>query len=710
MNTEGWRNRAFQVVLALCVLSGIGAIALSIQEVRSRQHDLQAQKEDARKIAREQASAINKRLARITPAALRIASDLSSGALKDKDIYARIKRSLEADPDLFEIGVAYSPFSKDPSVRLYAPHVARTGDSLEEFDLATRYDYTDDAHYHWFKDGLAAAGPHWGEPYFGSATQKLVVGYSVPFYRPGNTNTPIGLVRTNLSLDHIHAIVSGVSLGATGYGFLLSRKGVYISDPATDYVRNQRTIFQIADELGDASRKRIGDRAVAGQPAEEESFSGVTRQATWIFSEPVTEAGWSMGTVFMRNEVAMDPRTIRRGLINIACCSMLFLWLLSILPFRRREATVWRLWGLVLATAWLFIAAISLIWWLTLRYPDRSGDRDVHLFSDESVEKFLSNEVTGRLRQADAPPPILTGIFIRTMRFEAGNDVILAGQIWQRRSDGGAGGAGSLAGFQFPDAESVEIKEAYHIKDQNREVAGWEFKATLREPFEDANKYPFDRAVVRIRIAPKEFYTSSFLAPDLSAYQLRTVSSLPGLDKALALPGWRLDQSFFSYVPVDHGTTFGLVTDLLHSRSHELVFTVIAQRQFLDPFIFSVLPIIVVAVLLFGMLMIASKDSAKVEATGFKAASVLSGSAALLFPVLIAQVNLRSKMGSSTIIYIEYFYFVLYTAILGVATNALLFTATGRGFSQYRDNLIPKLLFWPYLLGAFFGVTLLFLY
>jgi hypothetical protein len=149
---------------------------------------------------------------------------------------------------------------------------------------------------------------------------------------------------------------------------------------------------------------------------------------------------------------------------------------------------------------------------------------------------------------------------------------------------------------------------------------------------------------------------------------------------------------------------------LEQSKPYELDFTVIARRQFLDPFISSVLPIIVVACLLFGLVVVASKETSKVAATGFKATDVVRASVALLFPVLLAQVNLRSKIGSSTIIYIEYFYFVLYTAILGVAANALLFTLAGRGLSQFRDNLIPKLIFWPYLLGACFAVTLLFLY
>jgi len=89
---------------------------------------------------------------------------------------------------------------------------------------------------------------------------------------------------------------------------------------------------------------------------------------------------------------------------------------------------------------------------------------------------------------------------------------------------------------------------------------------------------------------------------------------------------------------------------------------------------------------------------------------VLRASVTLLFPALVAQVNLRSKIGGNEIIYIEYFYFILYVAILGVSANALTFTLAARGVSQVRDNLIPKLLFWPLLLSACFAVTFVFLY
>jgi len=58
----------------------------------------------------------------------------------------------------------------------------------------------------------------------------------------------------------------------------------------------------------------------------------------------------------------------------------------------------------------------------------------------------------------------------------------------------------------------------------------------------------------------------------------------------------------------------------------------------------------------------------RAAATGFKVTDILKAAVSLLFPALVAQVNLRSR------------------------------------------NLIPKLAFWPVILGACFAVTLVFLY
>ena len=142
----------------------------------------------------------------------------------------------------------------------------------------------------------------------------------------------------------------------------------------------------------------------------------------------------------------------------------------------------------------------------------------------------------------------------------------------------------------------------------------------------------------------------------------------------------------------------------------ELRFNITLSRKFLDPFIASLLPVLVVAGISFLLLMAGTKIKEKVTATGFKATDVLRASASLLFPLVVAQINLRGKVAASGLIYLEYFYFVVYLVIMAVAANALRFAYGDRGWAQFADNAIPKFLFWPILTGAFYALTLVFLY
>lgn len=700
-NIQVW---VFWLSALFTVIFGIATVLLGIQHILNQNQTLRQAKTSARLTAIQLARIIDEKLQKLTPITARIAADLSSGALKLEDAPPRLKQTLEENPDLFGVSIAYRPYAWKPGVRLFSFHAGRVSNGIELYHLEDHFDYST---YPWFQDGIAAGAPVWGEPYLGAISKKLLVVYTVPFYKKGDpSRTPIGLAKINMSLDQIQAIASNLGLGETGYAFLLSRKGVYLSDPVADYMHEQRTIFDVARQQGDEGRKRLGEKAVAGQRGEEEGVSGVTGQSTWMFSEPIPVSGWSIGTVFMKNEMLLDAQMLRRSLFRIECCLVMFLVWLSVLCFRVHEAGDWNLWAASITVSVILVAGISAMWWMTLYYPDRNGEVGVHIYGAANLQKFLTND-TKALGNVDPPQQVRTGIFIRTMRLGTANDVLLTGSMWQRYD---STLPGFTPGFTIPNAESLDIKETYHTKSGSLDVVGWDFKATLREPFEGSLKYPFERAMVRVRIAPRGFYKNIVLTPDLESYQLLVPTSLPGLDKSLVLPGWHPISSYFNYSPVDAGTSFGLEATLEQAKGQELGFTMIAQRNFLDPFVSSVLPIIVVAALLFGMLVVVSKQSDKIAATGVKGGDVLRTGVTLLFPVLVAQVNMRTKIGSSNIIYIEYFYFVLYTAILGVSANALWFTLKGHGFSNYRDNLIPKLIFWPALLGAFFGVSLFFLY
>lgn len=699
---EKWQGPIFRLALFGLGICSI-VLGLQIHGFVARTGQVRREAEDyARNQSRVAAAAIEARLRGQEPIFQKLVEDLNAGRVPEAALIPRLTQALESMPDAFEVGVAYVPYARGPATRLYAPHVARNGGQISTVQLVEAYDYTEAA---WFKDGLVQAG--WGEPYFGRATKTLVVGYAAPFYRPGSRDV-LGVVRVNVSLEHIRRIVADLELGKTGYGFLLSRKGVYLADPIDEYVRHQRTIFDVATERKEEARRILGEKALRGERAFVESVSGVTGQPTWIFSEPLPSMSWSLGVVFIQEEIAPQPIAIRRNLLDIACTSMVFLSLLALLVFRAGRLEVRNLWRFVTVLSLLLVGAIGFTWYVTLAIPDRNGEHNVKVLDQASLRKFVDLE--RRDETAEGLPPrvaVPTGVSLHTLRFSSANDVVITGYIWQRYDETAARVA---RGFVFPDAESVHLTESYRARDGDVEVVGWSFSATVRQGFENTLKYPFDRAVVRLRIWPKGLGESVILTPDLDSYRLINSTALPGVSTSLVLPGWDRQSSYFSYILGRSDTLFGLGKPAADPRSAELTFNVALQRQFLDPFISTLLPLLVVTCLLFALLLLITKDKERLAATGFKATDIVRAMVSLLFPVLLAQINLRQKISAGGFIYLEYFYFVMYTVILLVAVNSLAFALKSWKVLQLRDNAVPKLLYWPVVLGSFFAITLVFLY
>ena len=70
-----------------------------------------------------------------------------------------------------------------------------------------------------------------------------------------------------------------------------------------------------------------------------------------------------------------------------------------------------------------------------------------------------------------------------------------------------------------------------------------------------------------------------------------------------------------------------------------------------------------------------------------------------------------ASLASPVLMYFEYFYFTVYLAILLVSINAILFAAQfGIRAVEHRENIIPKLVFWPLWTACMFGITYVALY
>ena len=199
------------------------------------------------------------------------------------------------------------------------------------------------------------------------------------------------------------------------------------------------------------------------------------------------------------------------------------------------------------------------------------------------------------------------------------------------------------------------------------------------------------------------------LTPDLVSYSTTDPAALPGLDQDnIVLPGWDFEESFFSLRVTDYNTDFGIPSRGKLQKFPDLYFNISLSRRILEPFVSRLIPLALVALLLFAVLIIVTASAERFGVEGFSASSVLAYCAALLFVVVILQISLRTDLTAQGLLYMEYFYFVIYGAILSVSLNSILLRAAPNlRFLQYRDNLMMDLLFWPVLFGLILIVTLL---
>ena len=198
----------------------------------------------------------------------------------------------------------------------------------------------------------------------------------------------------------------------------------------------------------------------------------------------------------------------------------------------------------------------------------------------------------------------------------------------------------------------------------------------------------------------KDHYKNVILTPDFDAYNLINTASQPGLDENLFVSGWNIQGSFFEYNLHNYNTNFGIENYIGTKNYPELYFTIIMNRQFIDVLVNNFIVPFVVALLLFLVHLLIVE--------GFNVLQVVAACSSFLFVIIVNQINLRSKILTSGIVYLEYFYFVLYIFIMVVAINAILYRQNKNiSWIQYKHSLISKLLHWPGMLSLLLMLTLL---
>ncbi|WP_329120985.1 hypothetical protein [Streptomyces sp. NBC_01465] len=311
---------------------------------------------------------------------------------------------------------------------------------------------------------------------------------------------------------------------------------------------------------------------------------------------------------------------------------------------------------------------------------------------------------------SDGKRRIPTGVMVQQMKFGGANEVDVSGYVWQRFT---ADVPAAARGVIFPEAEnSYSLTDAYTYKHgDGSETVGWYFQAKLRQSF-DYRHYPLDRQNVWLQLWTKDNTQQTSLVPDFSSYPPWRDSKMYGISPDLVHADWRPYFSTWSYVQHAHTSTLGSNAAAYANPGvwSDLYFNIGTKRAWVGPMIDSLIRSLIVAVISFLALFLYTKaDDDRRSAFGFSTWGAITFTMSTLLVIVVDQTQVRSATGGGMLTYLECFAYVMYAVILGVSVNAVLLTARREVRPvEWAGNRLPKLLYWPALLGLLLIVTLLY--
>jgi len=689
------KNRLF-----LYGMSVLGALALTVYLISDYQQYKQEREIKSIQLGKQAgirvANALDSRLNAISERAREYAAAVAS-IDDEKRLLKSIEEESQRFPLVLGVTVAFEPGRFSGKER-YAPFFNK---GLNKFQFVeSSYDYTDTTlpTAKWYTDVATTRQSRWSDPYFAKAAKTMVVDYGVPLIN--SSGDVVGVVDYAIALSDFTQIVDSLSVGEAGYGFTYEPGGAILSHPNPEFLLYN--VFQLKDGKDEKIIAKLRDQR-EGVVAYNSTY---TYKYSWFFFRELESTGWKSVLVFAADDLLGASDEGRHKIIHIAIGISLLLVTILVSALGINKYNSRKLWWLVAALSTIIVANIIVIWYLNLTTDFSLFNSEQERIVNHSIQKKYTNRYDQDLYKLanTTYTKVPTGIFIESYELKPFEASII-GKLWMKYPKSLYTKAPPA--FYFPDVSAIESRGLVSQIVSETEyddyiLVTWSFRATLEQHFSYI-QFPFEQNDIKVVILYPDFSKNILLVPDLDSYDILNPSVKPGLNADITVPSSKTISSFFTFETIDYKTNFG---NEAQTKSHPaLTFNMVAKRVWLSPFIANIIPILIVALIMFIVLYASSnKEHGR---SGMTTMNVIQSSAGFLFILLLAHVNERNRIETPEIAYIELFYFSMYVFItLETVALAMLFRGSGSKIFGYGDNLVLKLLFWPVLVSIWLVVTL----
>ena len=407
--------------------------------------------------------------------------------------------------------------------------------------------------------------------------------------------------------------------------------------------------------------------------------------------------------LILKNELT---RIYRHNLVAFVFYACLLVVSILMKIFVTHKPTISFLWKTSWIVAFVNVVAIFLMCWIAIEYASNHEiEKIIHNKTELEEFKMAESADTKSTLKDQKITFIPAGMFVQSVEFTSANNLLVTGYVWQRYDHNADHDTTKIRqGFVFPEATDTEIKAAYKKVYKDYTVYGWHIQATIRETFSYSH-YPFDFQNLWVRMWHVDFDKNIILVPDLQAYKSIDTGTKPGIEEKLVLPGWKIREAFFGYMYNNYNTNFGMNDYVGQNGFPELYYCMLIQRDFMATFISEMVPILMVMLILFICVLVAY-DEAEDSFFRFNIMELLSLMAAVIFVILLGQLDLRRKIPSGDILYLEYYYFVIYFIIFGILLNYIIINHFKKlRLVTFGDNVLIKILYLPCVLSFVLWAT-----
>jgi sigma-B regulation protein RsbU (phosphoserine phosphatase) len=316
------KNRGLALKLALLILTSITLI-FSVVFIYNYFFSRQIITDNIEKNANSVASATVNRIDSVLRALEKVPQSLAyfleSSAYDSDDIMELIRSVIEHNPEIYGATIAFEPYAYDSKTLRIAPYFFKSEGSVEFTYIRYEYFYSD-----WYQIPKELDRPIWTEPYYDVGAGEIVMAtYSVPFYKTVSGKRKfMGIVTADISLSWLQEMVASIKIAKTGYGFLITKNGTFVTHPASDFIMNE-TIFSVAEAKGDAHLRELGREMIRGKSGFVPFRSMVTGENCWMVYAPLSASGWSLGVLFPQDELMADISRLNRTVLFISLAGFL---------------------------------------------------------------------------------------------------------------------------------------------------------------------------------------------------------------------------------------------------------------------------------------------------------------------------------------------------------------------------------------------------